>query len=94
MKAGRPGATVQDNNALFEADNDMEEQMNKTKNREVFKAGTESNPFSVSEGKRNIDVIRQMSVDQLAVYLCQQGWSPMEAEDCRRWLLSEADGNI
>ena len=94
MKAGRPGATVQDNNAFFEADNDMEEQMNKTKNREVFKAGTESNPFSVSEGKRNIDVIRQMSVDQLAVSLCKQGWSPMDADDCRRWLLSEADGNI
>ena len=54
----------------------------------------ESNPFSASPGKRIIDAIKEMNVEQMSVFLCQQGWSPLEVEDCKRWLLSDASDRI
>lgn len=54
----------------------------------------ESNPFSPKPGKTNIEAIRQMSPDQLAAFLCAHGWTALEKEECREWLLREATGEL
>lgn len=54
----------------------------------------ESNPFSPMPGKTNKDAIQQMSTDQLTTFLCEHGWTAMEKEECREWLLREATGDL
>lgn len=54
----------------------------------------EANPFSPKPGKTNQKAIQQMSTDQLSSFLCELGWTALEKEECREWLLREATGEL
>lgn len=54
----------------------------------------EENPFSPMSGKTNKDAIQQMNTDQLTTFLCEHGWTALEKEECREWLLREATGEL